>query len=192
MSTDRLTQLGVEVTTTADVAPVRVSQLDVEALAPATVPARVTQTAVELENVTPALTRVSQTVVEILTGLAGPMPSVYQQEDRIIRRLRRAPDVANENLRTFYKKFELDLERGVGLPTGQGEDPQVMLRLSRDGGQTWGEPMLMSAGRLGVYTQRVIARRLGHARDVVFEITVSDPVAWSIVQAWLDVEPGTS
>jgi hypothetical protein len=90
----------------------------------------------------------------------------------------------------FYKTFELDLERGVGLASGQGTDPQLMLRLSRDGGHTWGEPLLMSPGAMGAYTQRVIARRLGHARDTVFEVTVSDPVAWSLVQAWLDLEPG--
>jgi hypothetical protein len=48
----------------------------------------------------------------------------------------------------------------------------------------------MSAGAMGAYTQRAVARRLGHARDVVFEVTVSDPVAWSLVQAWLDLEPG--
>jgi len=126
------------------------------------------------------------------SGGGGGVPASYHLEERLIRRLRRAPHLANEHLRTFYKKFELDLERGVGRPTGQGEDPMVMLRLSRDGGHTWSEPVLMSAGRLGVYTQRVIARRLGLGRDVVFEVTVSDPVAWSLVQAWLDLEAGTN
>lgn len=116
----------------------------------------------------------------------------YFEDPRIIRRLRRAPHLTQENLRLFYRKFELDLERGVGLASGQGEDPLVMLRLSRDGGHTWGEPLTMSAGRLGVYTQRVIARRLGQARDLVFEVTVSDPVAWSLVNAWLDLDAGTS
>jgi hypothetical protein len=116
----------------------------------------------------------------------------YDLDARYIRRLRRAPHVANENVRIFYRKFELDLERGVGLVTGQGSDPEVMVRLSRDGGHTWGEPLRMSAGRMGEYTTRVIARRLGQARDTVFEVTVSDPVAWSLVQAWLDLEAGTS
>jgi hypothetical protein len=124
----------------------------------------------------------------------GPLPPdvapSYDLDTRYIRRLRRAPHVANENKRTFYRTFELDLERGVGLATGQGSDPLVMLRLSRDGGHTWGEALLMSAGAMGAYTQRAVARRLGHARDVVFEVTVSDPVAWSLVQAWLDLEPG--
>lgn len=116
----------------------------------------------------------------------------YALDARLIRRLRRAPHLSQENVRVFYRKFELDLERGVGVPSGLGDDPLVMLRLSRDGGHTWSEPVTMSAGRLGAYTQRVIARRLGHGRDLVFEVTVSDPVAWSLVDAWLDLEAGTS
>lgn len=114
----------------------------------------------------------------------------YHLDARYIRRLRRAPHVAQEHTRVFYKKFELDLERGVGLPSGQGSDPLIALRVSRDGGHTWSEPVEMHAGAIGAYSQRVIARRLGHARDAVFEVTVSDPVAWSLVQAWLDLEPG--
>jgi len=93
-------------------------------------------------------------------------------------------------VRLFMRKFELDLERGQGLATGQGSDPIVLLRLSRDGGQTWGEEIRMSAGAMGAYTTRVLARRLGQARDTVFEVTVSDPIAWSLVGAWLDLEPG--
>jgi hypothetical protein len=50
----------------------------------------------------------------------------------------------------------------------------------------------MHAGTLGAYTQRCLARRLGHGRDTVFEVTVSDPIAWSLVGAWLDIEGGTS
>jgi hypothetical protein len=120
------------------------------------------------------------------------MPPAYQVQEREIRRLRRAPHVANENKRVFYRTFKLDLQRGMGLATGQGSDPVVTMRLSRDGGRTWGEAAPMHAGRLGAYTTRVLARRLGQARDAVFEVTVSDPVAWALVQAWLDVEPGTS
>ena len=48
----------------------------------------------------------------------------------------------------------------------------------------------MAAGKLGDYTQRVQARRLGHGRDTVFEVVVSDPIAWSLVGAWLELEPG--
>jgi len=120
------------------------------------------------------------------------IPPETETDQRYIRRLRRAPHVNHEHARVFFRTFELDLERGQGLARGQGSDPIVMLRLSRDGGQTWGEEMRLHAGALGAYTQRVIARRLGQARDTVFEVTVSDPIAWSLVGAWLDLEGGTS
>jgi len=82
------------------------------------------------------------------------------------------------------------LERGQALASGQGSDPQVLFRLSRDGGQTWSEELRLDAGAQGDYQSRVMARRLGQARDCVFEIVVSDPVAWRIVGAFLEIEPG--
>jgi hypothetical protein len=119
-------------------------------------------------------------------------PASYHLDTRAVRRLRRAPHVAQDNQRVVYRRFELDLERGQARADGQGSDPMVLLRISRDGGQTWGEEIRMAAGALGAYTQRVIARRLGQARDTVFEVVVSDPIAWALVGAWLDLEPGTT
>lgn len=97
-----------------------------------------------------------------------------------------------DNQRVFYRKFELDLERGQATASGPGSAPTVLLRFSRDGGHTWGVPVTMAAGTIGEYSVRVLARRLGHARDMVFEVSVTDPIAWSLVQAWLDLEQGTS
>ena len=122
----------------------------------------------------------------------GTVTPSYHLDARYIRRLRRAPHLTNENLRVFYRRFELDLERGQALASGQGSAPVVLLRISRDGGQTWGEEQRLSVQGLGHYTARVISRRLGHGRDLVFEVVVSDPIAWSLVGAWLDLEPGTS
>jgi hypothetical protein len=93
---------------------------------------------------------------------------------------------------TFYSQFQLDLETGIGLVSGQGSDPQVMLRWSDDGGHTWTNESWVSAGRLGQYTRRAVWRRLGRSRDRIFEVVVSDPVAWNLLAAYLQLEPGTS
>lgn len=114
----------------------------------------------------------------------------YHTCDRIIRRLRRAPHITQEDKRIFISQFQLILEPGVGNRSEPGLDPQVMLRVSHDAGHTWEPEQQMSAGELGHYRKRVIARQLGQARDLVFEVTVSDPVAWNLVEAFLDVEPG--
>jgi hypothetical protein len=179
--------------------PVRVSQIPLELLGVNQPTARVSQSPVEvLEQFVAARVgaRVSQAPLEILYPFDGtcyvPPPDPPTPGLRYIRRLRRAPHVQQEHHRIAYAKFALDLQRGIGLPTGQGSDPVVTVRLSRDGGKTWGEPVAMRAGKLGAYTTRVVARRLGQARDAVFEVTVSDPVAWALVQAWLELEPGTS
>jgi len=71
---------------------------------------------------------------------------------------------------------ELDCERGVGLVTGQGSDPQAMLRISKDGGNTWGPERWRSMGKIGKYKPRVKWNRLGRARDAVFHLRISDPV----------------
>jgi hypothetical protein len=72
-------------------------------------------------------------------------------------------------------------EPGVGLATGQGADPQAMLRWSNDGGATWSNENWRSIGKGGEYRARAIWRSLGRARDRVYELTVTDPVKRVIV-----------
>jgi len=69
-----------------------------------------------------------------------------------------------------------DMETGVGLAIGQGQDPQVMVQVSRDGGRTFGAEIWLPLGKLGEYKKRVAVRRLGTGRDFVFRIALSDPV----------------
>jgi hypothetical protein len=75
----------------------------------------------------------------------------------------------------------LDMETGVGLSSGQGSDPQLMLRVSKDGGHSWGNIRYVPIGATGQYSARAIARRLGRARDWVFEVSISDPVKRAVM-----------
>ena len=106
-------------------------------------------------------------------------------DSRPIRRMRRAPALEGENERIFYSSFQLDLEPGLGTSTGQGLDPQAMMRQSNDGGKTWGNEQWRSAGKIGNYQWRVIWNRCGAGRRRVFEIAVSDPTPWKLTQAYL-------
>lgn len=105
----------------------------------------------------------------------------------LIRRVRRAPALTAENERIFYSAFELDLEPAIGIAAGalQNVDPQVMMRMSNDGGKTWGAEMMRSAGKIGEYKTRVRWNRLGAARRRVFEVSVSARVPWRITNAFL-------
>lgn len=85
---------------------------------------------------------------------------------------------------TFLPELWLEMEAGVGLQSGQGSDPQVMLQVSRDGGKTWGNELWRSFGKVGQYISRARWTRLGRARDWVFKVRVTDPVKVVFTQAW--------
>ena len=121
--------------------------------------------------------------------------TVYSEADTIqkwLRSWRALPTGQNDLKRTTQHSLQLDCESGVGLATGQGDNPQVMLRWSDDGGHTWSNEHWKSMGRIGEYGKRVIWRRLGMTtkiRDRVYEISGTDPVKIAIMGAELILSP---
>lgn len=85
-----------------------------------------------------------------------------------------------------HAQFELDMETGVGLQSGQGSNPQVMMRYSDDGGRTWSSELWRDLGKVGKYFTRVKWNKLGRSRDRVYQVTVSDPVFVQINEAVLN------
>lgn len=69
-------------------------------------------------------------------------------------------------------------------------NPQAMLRWSNDGGSTWSKEYWVSIGTIGRYKNRAIWRRLGMARDRIFEVSMTDPVKTVIVSANLKASAG--
>jgi hypothetical protein len=82
----------------------------------------------------------------------------------------------------------IEMEAGVGLTTGQGSDPTLVLQVSRDGGHSWGAQLPAAIGRLGQYTVRALWNRLGRARDWMFKVRCTDPVKTVFVAAWARTE----
>lgn len=110
------------------------------------------------------------------------------QPQRWLRSWRALPQNQNNMTRTAQHSLQLDAETGVGLNSGQGNDPQVMLRWSDDGGHTWSNEHWASMGAIGVYGNRTFWRRLGMTdklRDRVYEISGTDPVKLVITGAEL-------
>ena len=114
----------------------------------------------------------------------------YTDDGQPIRRIRRAPHLVSDLQRQYFHELQIQFQPGVGLSTGQGEDPQAMLRWSNDGGSTWSNEYWTSIGKQGKYQNRAIWRRLGWSRDKIFEVSVSDPVKAVIVSANLKAEAG--
>lgn len=83
-------------------------------------------------------------------------------------------------------KLWIDCEGGVGLLNGQGQDPQMMLQISRDGGHVWGEENWTSMGAMGQYIHRAQWNRLGQARDWLFKVRITDSVKVVLRACWAE------
>ena len=117
-------------------------------------------------------------------------PLNYTDDGQHVRRLRRAPHLVADFQREYFDELQIQFQPGVGLSTGQGENPQAMLRWSDNGGSTWSNEHWTTIGLIGKYANRAIWRRLGTARDRVFEVSISDPVKAVIISANLKSSVG--
>lgn len=116
--------------------------------------------------------------------------AVYTDNGMPIRRLRRCPHLVSDFNQQYFDKLQLQFQPGVGLAVGQGQNPQAMLRWSNDGASTWSNEHWRSIGVVGNYKNRAVWRRLGTARDRVFEVSISDPVKAVIISAELVYSAG--
>lgn len=111
----------------------------------------------------------------------------------IIRRLRRSPTLVQEMEWIYHSEFVADFAVGLGPQPpfvdgdGNPRPPQAMLRWSNNRGSTWSSQFIASCGFAGEYNKRVIWRRLGRSRYRVYELSVSDKIAWVLVDAYLKV-----
>lgn len=78
--------------------------------------------------------------------------------------------------------LRLEMETGVGLQTGQGSGPQLMVRQSRDGGRTWSAEEFVGIGGPGETETVAEVRRCGSSTDFVFEFSMTDPVKFCITR----------
>ena len=107
------------------------------------------------------------------------------------------PSAAPVNQSPFYiynnQNYTILLGQNLiigNLTDTSGVSPQAMLRWSNDGGSTWSNEHWVSIGKEGKYKNRAIWRRLGQARDRVFEVVVTDAVKCVIVSANLKASVG--
>lgn len=111
--------------------------------------------------------------------------SAYSDNGNEIARDRIYTHISNEGERIRYNSLEIGFEVGVGLQSGQGSDPKALLKISKDGTQTWSNWHELSIGAVGQYNTKVCFRRIGIAEILTFWLRVSDPVKVSIVGSYL-------
>jgi len=100
-------------------------------------------------------------------------------------KIRTFPYISEEKALITHAQLEIDMEVGVGTVSGQGQDPQVMMKYS-DNGRTYSNELWRSTGKIGEYNTRVKWNKLGRARDRVYHIEVSDPIFVQYNAAYLN------
>ena len=89
--------------------------------------------------------------------------------------------------RVQMSRMEFIIETGAGLLTGQGSDPQIMVEASYDGGRTWDTGTWLKTGRLGEFNVRAEWYSMKSFYDMIVRLTTSDPVAFNIYSAAVDL-----
>ena len=115
--------------------------------------------------------------------------NVYTDNGAALVALRRTAHVWDGNMRErlFHNLLQVQMRSGQNPETGQGANPQMMVRWSDDAGQKWSNEQQIAIGLTGATRQRAIARRLGASRDRIYEVSISDPVCRDIIGASLQV-----
>jgi hypothetical protein len=114
-------------------------------------------------------------------------PDVYTDNGSSIERELISENTSAADLeRIVVDRVRVDVESGVGIATGQGSDPQIMLQVSRDNGHTWGAEMWQSMGKIGEYGRRVEWWRLGQSPTFNFKLRITDPVKVVITNAMIN------
>ncbi len=87
----------------------------------------------------------------------------------------------------------LDMDTGEGRQPGQiGADPKIVMRVSKDGGRTYGNQRIARLGKVGQYKgPRVLFRRLGASRDFVLKFTLTDSVPFILNSGSVSIRQGT-
>jgi len=113
--------------------------------------------------------------------------SAYTDGNYPLVAVRRCPHVWDKDDRNRLRlnRLQIEFAPGSAAQSGTYSNPQAMLKWSNDGGQTFGNEHFAPIGKSGQTLNRTIWRRLGFARDRVFEVRVSDPVKRDIVGASL-------
>lgn len=118
----------------------------------------------------------------------------YTDIGQPISRIRSMPHLLESLNRIFYTNLIADMQVGTDDGFEDGYDsvanpPTVGLRFSDDRGVTYGSLLKQSTGTLGQYKTSVQFRRLGMARDRVFELSWSFPAKTALNSVFITTLP---
>lgn len=117
-------------------------------------------------------------------------PDTFTEYGDVLRCSATSAPFTADNKRVTHDRLELVFERGVGLISGQGSNPLVMIDYSDDRGKTWSNEITRSLGAIGVYEESAAVHRLGQSKGRVYRYAISDPVRRTLIQATLEARTG--
>ena len=120
--------------------------------------------------------------------------TAYDDLGEVIQRRRVLPPFTSSSAGLAYGKrmlmssIKFGLQSGVGIVTGQGSDPKIMVEASLDGGETWSTERWVKIGMMGKYLIKAEFWEMISFYEITFRITVSDPVFCSLHDAVIEVK----
>lgn len=108
----------------------------------------------------------------------------YTEAGTAITRTVQSFPLYQQNHRISIYELILDVEKNTGAVAGT---ETISLEVSRDGGYNYDSALTIAASRNANYTDRVIWRSLGIARDWVLRFTTTDAIKW----IWLGISANT-
>lgn len=128
-------------------------------------------------------------------GIFELTDSVYTENGTAVRRVRdsapfHAGLLGRPGKRIEVSNIKLNFQRGVGLTSGQGSDPQIMFSWSVDGGKSFSDEKNINIGKMEENFIEINTGPLGSAETWVFRIAISDPVYCVIESAGMEFNVG--
>lgn len=123
-------------------------------------------------------------------GLIYPVETETPTENgNPVRRVLTSAHLFRTGERIFLSAVQFLINSGES--TDPSLTPTMLVEISKDGGYNFKTPIPVPLGPQGQYASRVRLRRLGHARDWVFRLTVDAPIPFAMMGMNYDEPTGT-
>ncbi len=113
--------------------------------------------------------------------------TALEDDGEPIHRERITTNFALEGRLMEVSRLQIRITTGLGPVTGTGSDPKISMQYTNDAGHTWSDPVERSMGPTGHYALPIIWNRLGSGREWAFRFTISEPIEFSIVDAYIQI-----
>jgi hypothetical protein len=119
--------------------------------------------------------------------------SVFTEYGNAVLRQAATKPYSSNGTTVFAGELEATFQAGIGLTTGQGSDPVVIMDFSDDQGQTFSTEFKRPIGKIGEYGHETVWNRQGRFPDSrTIRFTVTDPVNANLIRIAASPELGNN